>query len=121
MTSTMFSEPWLCPSCGASSDPAPEPPPGCSRCSAPLHIGKFGLLAEYEPDRSARVFRGRESSGRTEVIVRIFPENLKVDAALIRQAVKRASTLTHPVIAPALDAGTYRNQTYFVETAVPGV
>src|SRR5262245_65422266 len=115
----MASERWLCPSCGATSDPAPEPPPGCSRCDAPLHVGKFGLLAEIEPDRSARVFRGRESSGRAEVVVRIFPEHLKLDVASIRQAVKKVSTLSHPLIVPPLDAGTHRNQVYFVDAAVP--
>jgi serine/threonine protein kinase len=117
----MASERWLCPSCGATSDPAPEPPPGCSKCDAPLHVGKFGLLAEIEPDRSARVYRGREASGRTEVIVRIFPEHLKLDVAGIRQAAKRAAALSHPVIAAPLDVGTHRNQPYFVETAVPGI
>src|SRR5262245_36886933 len=117
----MASERWLCPSCGATSDPAPEPPPGCAKCDAPLHVGKFALLSEIEPDRSARVFRGRESAGRTEGIVRIFPEHLKLDAASIRQAVKRAASLSHPLIAPALDAGTHRNLVYFVEAAVPGV
>ena len=117
----MASERWLCPSCGAKSDPSPETPPGCSRCDAPLHVGKFGLLEEIEGERSARVFLGRESSGRAEVTVRIFPENLELDVALLRQAVKRAAPLSHPLIVAPLDAGTHRNQPYFVEAAAPGV
>src|SRR5687768_16659953 len=117
----MALERWLCSSCGATSDPAPEPPPGCSRCDAPLHVGKYGLLAEVEPERSARVFRGRESSGRTEVTVRLLPEKLQPDLALIRQAVKKAASLSHPLIVAPLDAGTHRNQVYYVEVAAPGV
>src|SRR5262245_61078860 len=117
----MASERWLCASCGATSEPAPEPPPGCARCDAPLHLGKFGLLAELASERSARVFRGRESSGRAEVTVRLFPEQLKLDLAGIRQAVKRAAQLTHPVIAAPIDSGTHRNQVFIVEAAAPGV
>jgi serine/threonine protein kinase len=117
----MASERWLCPSCGATSDPAPEPPPGCARCDAPLHIGKFGLIEEIRADRSARCFRGRESSGSREVTVRIFPETLELELGPIREAVKRASALSHPLIAAPLDAGTRRNQVYFVEAFVPGV
>jgi serine/threonine protein kinase len=117
----MASERWLCPSCGATSDPSSEPPPGCARCDAPLHVGKYGLLAELPGERSARVFRGRESSGRAEVTVRLFPEQLQLDLARIRQAVKQAAQLSHPVIAAPIDAGTHRNQIFIVETAAPGV
>jgi serine/threonine protein kinase len=116
----MPGERWLCPSCGALSDPAPETPPSCSRCDAPLHVGKFGLLAEVEPERSARVYHGREAAGRADVTVRIFPEALLPSVPLIRQAVKRASSFAHPMIAAPLDAGTYRNRVYIVESSVPG-
>ncbi|MBI3856877.1 MAG: hypothetical protein HY293_14410, partial [Planctomycetes bacterium] len=46
----MGAERWLCFSCGATSDPAPETPPGCARCDAPLHVGKYGLIAELDPE-----------------------------------------------------------------------
>src|SRR4051812_6776949 len=117
----MASERWLCASCGATSDPSPEPPPGCARCEAPLHVGKFGLIEELDPERSARVFRGRESSGRAEVTVRLFPETPTLDLVGIRQAVKRAAALSHPAIAASLDAGTHRNRVFLVEAAAPGV
>jgi serine/threonine protein kinase len=117
----MASERWLCASCGATSDPSPEPPPGCARCDAPLHVGKFGLLQELDAERSARVFRGRESSGRAEVSVRLFPENVQLDFPSIRQAVKRAASLSHPGIAAPLDVGTHRNRVFVAEAAAPGV
>src|SRR5262245_35177178 len=106
----MGEERWLCSSCGATSDPAPEAPPGCARCDAPLHVGKFGLIQELGAEPSARVFRGRESSGSRAVTVRILPESLLPSLPDIRQAVKRASYIKHPVIVAPLDAGSYRNQ-----------
>src|SRR5262249_17244590 len=48
-------------------------------------------------------------------------EQLKLDLAGIRQAVKRAAQLTHPVIAAPIDSGTHRNQVFIVEAAAPGV
>ncbi len=117
----MASERWLCGSCGTTSDPSPEPPPGCARCDAPLHVGKFGLLEELDPERSARVFRGRESSGRAEVTIRLFPEDPTLDLGSIRQAVKRSATLSNPAIAASLDAGLHRNRIFHVEAAAPGV
>jgi hypothetical protein len=102
------------------SDPSPETPPGCSHCDAPLYVGKFGLLAEVEPERSARVYRGREAAGRADVTVRIFPEALLPSVPLIRQAVEQASSFAHPMIATPLDAGTHRNRVYVVESFVPG-
>lgn len=116
----MAAERWLCAACGANTEPAPEPPPGCTRCDAPLHFGKYGLLAELQPERSARVFRGRESAGRAEVTVRLFPGDILPSLPQIRQAVKKASTLDHPAIAAPLDAGAHRNLVYVIETWAPG-
>jgi len=113
-------ERWLCAACGAGAEPAPEPPPGCPRCDAPLYFGKYGLLAELPAERSARVFRGRESAGRGEVTVRLFPGDLLPSLPEIRLAVKKASTLDHPTIAVPLDAGAHRNLVYVVETWAPG-
>jgi hypothetical protein len=116
----VVAERWLCAACGAKTDPAPEPPPGCPRCDAPLYVGKYGLLAELQPERSARVFRGRESGGLAEVSVRLFPGELLPSLPQIRQAVKKASTLDHPMIAAPLDAGAHRTQVYVIETWAPG-
>jgi hypothetical protein len=113
-------ERWLCAACGASTEPAPEPPPGCPRCDAPLHVGKYGLLAELPAERSARVFRGRQSSGRAEVTVRLFPGDILPSLPQIRDAVKKASKLDHPTIAAPLDAGAHQNRVYVVEPWVPG-
>jgi serine/threonine-protein kinase len=117
----MPAERWLCFSCGATTDPAPETPPGCPRCDAPLHFGKFGLLEALDPERSVRVFRGRESAGPREVAVRVFPEDRQPPLPAIRQAVKRAASFTHPMIAAPLDAGSHRKQAYVVEAFAPGV
>jgi serine/threonine protein kinase len=116
----MGAERWLCSFCGATSDPAPKTPRDCSRCDAPLRVGKYGLIEELDPERSLRVFRGRESAGTREVTVRIFPENLLPSLPGIRQAVTRAGTFTHPLIADPLEAGENRNRVYVVEAAVPG-
>jgi hypothetical protein len=113
-------ERWLCDACGASTEPAPETPPDCPRCDAPLHLGKYGLLAELQADGFARVFRGRESSGHAEVSVRLFPADLLTALPQIRQAVKKASTLDHPSIAAPLAAGPHRNLAYVIEPWTPG-
>src|SRR5437016_4493131 len=113
----MGAERWLCFSCGATSEPTRETPPDCARCDAPLHVGEYGLILELDPERSLRVFRGRESAGTREVTVRIFPEDLLPSLPGIRQAVTRAASFTHPVIASPLDAGTHRNRVYVVESA----
>ncbi|HVR84147.1 MAG TPA: hypothetical protein VMU54_07545, partial [Planctomycetota bacterium] len=117
----MGAERWLCFSCGATSEPTPETPPDCARCDAPLHVGKYGLILELDPERSFRVFRGRESSGAREVTVRIFPEDLLPSLPGIRQAVSRAAAFTHPMIASPLDAGTHQKRVYVVEAAARGV
>jgi serine/threonine protein kinase len=117
----MPAERWLCSSCGATTDPAPETPPDCPRCDAPLHFGKFGLLQELDPERSVRVFRGRESAGSREVTVRMFAEERQTSLPAIRQALKRAADFTHPMIAEPLDAGSHQKHAYVVEAFSPGV
>lgn len=117
----MSAERWLCSSCGATTDPAPEPPPDCAGCDAPLHVGKFGLIQELDPERSLRVFRGRESSGAREVTVRIFPENASPPLPELRQAVKRAASFSHPMVAAPLEAGSHRKRAYVVEAFAPGI
>src|SRR5437016_1056915 len=120
MTPNVSAERWLCPSCGATSEPAPEPPPGCPRCDAPLYVGKFGLLSELPSDRSARIFRGRESGGRAEVTVSLFPGDLLPPLGLVRQAIKKAASVSDPSIEFPLDAGTHQDRIYIVEPPATG-
>jgi serine/threonine protein kinase len=117
----MPAERWLCSSCGATTDPAPETPPACPRCDAPLHFGKFGLLQELDPERSVRIFRGRESAGSRVVAVRMFAEDRQTSLPAIRQALKRAKSFSHPMIAEPLEAGSHRKQAFVVEAFSPGI
>jgi outer membrane biosynthesis protein TonB len=113
-------ERWLCSSCGATSDAAAEPPPGCARCDAPLHVGKFGLIELLAPDQALRVFRGRESRGSREVTIRILPEKLSACLPELRQELKKFGSFTHPGIAAPIDAGIHRGKAFVAETFVPG-
>jgi len=116
----MGAERWLCSSCGATSDPAPETPPGCARCDAPLHVGKFGLIELLAPEQSLRVFRGRESRGPREVTIRLLPEDLGSCLPELRQALKRFASFSHPGIAAPIDVGVHRGKAFVAEEFVPG-
>jgi serine/threonine protein kinase len=116
----MGAERWLCSSCGATSDPAAEPPPGCARCDAPLHLGKFGLVELLAPEQSLRVFRARESSGSREITIRLLPENLGACLPDLRQALKRFGSFSHPMIAAPIDVGIHRGRAFIAEELVPG-
>lgn len=116
----MGAERWLCSSCGATSDPAAEPPPGCARCDAPLHVGKFGLIELLAPDQALRIFRGRESRGSREVTIRLLPEKLSSCLPELRQELKKFGSFAHPGIAAPIDAGIHRGRAFVAEEFVPG-
>jgi hypothetical protein len=116
----MGAERWICSSCGATTYPLPEPPPGCARCDAPLQVGKYGLIDLLAPEHGLRIYRGRESTGARQVTVRILPENLLPSVPALRETLNRFTSFSHAAIAPPLDAGAHRGRPYVVEDFAPG-
>ncbi|HEX7898877.1 MAG TPA: hypothetical protein VF950_14025 [Planctomycetota bacterium] len=75
-------------------------------------MGSCSLREELDRGPAGVLYRARDTRGAREVAVRLLPEAWPLEEAV--GAAKRAASLVHPHLAPALDAGTYRGRAYIV-------